>query len=343
MTFPARSTQARLSLATTLAAPYSGTTLFAILLARHSQVSSDGEIFPFGPYSNVVCTCGKTQIECPYYREVAAHMLEADGKSWNPALFTPQPVYSRVAPVDKAMGSLWSSAAMRFVQGVLRGTVPAWRQLDQDFVAAHVRFMENSLRVRQAQVYLDCSKSVRRALLLSTSERVGMKIIHMVRDGRGFCYSYLKNKKLPRTHLPVAARAWRKHLRTIDRFRERLPNVPVLTVRYEDLCRDMSATLGRVCQFLEVGYEPALESQETHSYHILGNRMRLNFSGQVAECLRWQNEFTASEIDFLNRDLRAGLERYRYAGFDSDFGARPSAERRQESASGESMAPCERY
>ncbi len=58
--------QAPLHMAATLAAPYSGTTLFAILLARHSHISSDGEIFPFGYHTPVVCTgCGKTQVECP--------------------------------------------------------------------------------------------------------------------------------------------------------------------------------------------------------------------------------------------------------------------------------------
>src|SRR5271163_1710896 len=84
--------QPPLPMAATISSPYSGTTLFAILLARHSQISSDGEIFPFGHNTSVLCSCGKTQVECPYYRQAAAHLLGADGKSWNPALFVPYPM-----------------------------------------------------------------------------------------------------------------------------------------------------------------------------------------------------------------------------------------------------------
>src|ERR1700684_2401628 len=93
--------QAPLPLAATLAAQYSGTTLFAILLGRHSQISSDGEIFPFGWHTPVLCSCGKTQVECPYYRETAAHLLSADGKEWDPELFAPHPTYSRFGLVDR--------------------------------------------------------------------------------------------------------------------------------------------------------------------------------------------------------------------------------------------------
>ena len=140
-----------------------------------------------------------------------------------------------------------------------------------------------------------------------------MKVIHLVRDGRGFCFSYLKNNGLERRQLPQAAHAWRKEITAVDRFLARCPQVPVLNVRYEDLCEDLPETLRRVCAFLEVPYETAMESPEVPECHVLGNRMRMTFSGKVQQCLRWQKEFTAQEIDFLNRQLGATLERYRYA------------------------------
>jgi hypothetical protein len=302
-----------LSLAATLSAPFSGSTLFAILLARHSQISSDGEIFPLGHPKSVSCSCGQAQVDCPYYRQAAAHLLGPDGKSWDPTLFASCPAYSRFALVDKALGRLWRNGTLRFVQDSLRSMIPSWRRKDQAFVAAHVRFMENSLRLRQAQVYVDGTKSVRRALLFAGSARVRLKVIHLVRDGRGFCFSYLKNHKLPRTQLPVSARIWLKNIEAVDRFQARLPHVPLLNVRYEDLCRELPDTLHRVCEFLEVPYEPILECPKTRTCHVLGNRMRLNFSGQVEECRRWQREFAPEEIDLLNRVLQATLARFHYS------------------------------
>jgi hypothetical protein len=134
-----------LRMAATLAAPFSGTTLFALLLARHPLLSSDGETFPYQDHP-VACSCGQLQVDCPYYRQEAHHMLGPYGRTWNPALFTPHPVYSRYALVDKAVGRQWSSGALRLAQRYLRSLIPAWRRQDRDFVAAHMRFMENSLR-----------------------------------------------------------------------------------------------------------------------------------------------------------------------------------------------------
>jgi hypothetical protein len=300
-------------LAATLAAPYSGATLFAIILARHSQLSSDGEIFPFGQNDAVLCRCGQAQIDCPYYREVADHMLRADGTTWDPALFAPYPAYSQFAFVDRTLGRFWSNGVMRRAQHCLRSMIPGCARQDQIFLDAHVRFMENSLRLRQARVYVDGSKSVRRALLFAGCPQVRLKVIHLVRDGRGFCFSYLKNHNLPRTELARAARAWLRSIETVDRLKARLPGVAVLSVRYEDLCRALPITIRRVCKFLDVPYEPALESPDTRPCHVMGNRMRMTFSGQIEECLRWQREFVPAEIAFLNRSLRESLERFDYS------------------------------
>lgn len=303
-----------LQVAATLSAPYSGTTLFAILLARHSQLSSDGETFPQCENRPVTCSCGELQIECPYYRQAAGHMLTTDGRNWNAPLFTSYPVYSRFAAIDSVAGRLWPYAPLHTAQGFLKqNVVRSWRRQDEAFVAAHVQFMENSLRMRNARVYVDGCKSIRRALLFAGSGRARMKVVHLIRDGRGFCFSYLNNNRLKRSQLPQAARAWLKEIRAVERFQERCPHLPVLNVRYEDLCHDLPQTLSRVCEFLEVPYEPAMESPDARPCHVLGNRMRLTFSGKVELCLRWQREFTAQEIGYLNRYLGPTLERYHYS------------------------------
>src|SRR5262245_3686056 len=140
--------EAPLPLTAILSAPYSGSTLLALLLARHSHLSSDGEIFPLGHTKSVMCSCGTEQVNCRYYRQAAEHLLGPDGKCWNTAVFTPFPTYSRFALVDRALGRLWTNGALRLAQDGLRSMIPAWRRQDQAFVAAHIRFMENSLRLQ---------------------------------------------------------------------------------------------------------------------------------------------------------------------------------------------------
>ena len=302
-----------LSLTATLASSFSGSTLFALMLARHPQLASDGETFPLEDINSAQCSCGQAQLNCPYYRQAGAHFLSSNGKQWDPRLFVPNPSYSRFALVDAAIGRLWSHGGLRLAQNCLRWLVPRWRRKDRAFLAAHLQFMENSLRLRHARVYVDGSKSVRRASLFATCAAVRMKVIHLIRDGRGYCFSHLKDYELPRTDLPVAAREWLRNIEMVDRFHARWPQIPMLEVRYEDLCHDLPATMHQVCQFLEVPYDPAVERPEAHTCHVLGNRMRLKFSGKVQESLRWQQEFTPEQIDFLNRALGPGLKRFRYS------------------------------
>jgi hypothetical protein len=301
------------SLAATLASSFSGSTLFAIVLARHPQLSSDGETFPLEDINVAKCCCGQAQLECPYYRQAGAHFLNSDGKSWDPSLFVPHPAYSRFEMIDSAIGRLWGNAGVHLAQKFLRRMVPSWRRKDTAFLDSHLRFMQNSLQLRKARVYVDGSKSVRRACLFASCGVVNMKVIHLIRDGRGFCFSHLKDYELPRSALPVAARAWLKNIEIVDRFHARWPNIPLATVRHEDLCKDLSGTMRGVCQFLEVPYDPAVERADAHACHVLGNRMRLNFSGQVEQSLRWQREFTPEQIAYLDLVLGPGLKRFEYS------------------------------
>src|SRR5260370_20201522 len=101
-----------LSMAATLAAPFSGSTLLACLLARHSQLSSDGEIFPLEDINSVICSCGQKQLECPYFRQPAAPMLGPHRKSRHEALFAPCPAHRRLALVDKPLARLWGHKAL---------------------------------------------------------------------------------------------------------------------------------------------------------------------------------------------------------------------------------------
>ncbi len=129
---------------------------------------------------------GKRRWSAPNIGRLQHTCSPADGKSWNLELFAPHPTYSRFELVDRALGRLWSNGALGFMQNSLRSLMPHWQRQDRAFVAAHIRFMENSIRLRQACMYLDGTKSVRRAALFAAAPEVRMKVIHLVRDGRGF-------------------------------------------------------------------------------------------------------------------------------------------------------------
>lgn len=295
-----------------LAAAYSGATLFAIVLNRHPLLACDAETFPPDRGFRDRCSCGCDQVECEYYRLTAGHMLAPDGREWNDDLFAHVPRYSRSRLLDRALGGFWLNGPVNGLRNGINGLLPGLRNREREFLDAHERFIANALVAHRARVYVDGAKSFRRAELLARSERFALKAVYLVRDGRGFCASYVKNKGLPNESLPLAARLWVKANAKAERLRRRFPGVPFLRVRYEDLCTAFEPTMREVCAFIGVPYDPTLQAESGKPFHGLGNRMRSTFDGKIELDLSWKQRLSEAEVRAVTRVMEKDLVRFGY-------------------------------
>jgi len=295
-----------------LSAPYSGATLFSILLNRHPRLSSDGEIFPPSGDSNVMCSCGKLQTNCPYYRHICAHMLIASGQSWNPGYFRYVPIYSSFRLLNLGLAGFWNNSILNALRNRYCASSSRIRRIENDFISAQNLLYLNSLSLRNASLYVDGSKSIRRAELLASSGIFDICIIHLVRDGRAFCNSYLKNKRLSSSQLKTPAHMWLESIYRVDTFHARYPEIPILRVHYEDLCRHFSTKLTEVCKFLGFDYDEQMESSLADDNHIIGNRMRKTFSGRVKEDQSWKQELSKQNVTLITDIMREQLARFSY-------------------------------
>jgi len=302
----------RLPLTTVLAAPYSGATLFSIILNRHSRISCGGEMFPFSHNSPAECSCGKRHIDCEYYRKVAAHMLNADKVSWNRDLFIHTPQYSRTAILQRILSAGWSHRGWHAIRSAFCRAVPSLRKTEEEFIDAQAKFVANCLKWKKATVYVDGTKAFPRAELFARSGRFQMQTIHLVRDGRAFCNSFVKNQKLGKQGLAKAAQVWVKHVRETRMFHRRFPEIPMLEVRYEDICRDFTKTMHTVCEFLDVPWEEGFEKRVDAPCHVRGNRMRGTFDGTIVEDFSWREQLGADEIETINAKMHSELQCFAY-------------------------------
>lgn len=263
---------------------YSGATLFAILLNNHNQVTCNGETFPFRPKDadNYICSCGKSLIECEFYKEAAAHMIDNEKRTWDREVFVVLLQFSKNTIIDKWLKSF---RHMYQLPDITIDLFPKYRRKTKRFLDAHLQFFVNSCEHEGSTVYVDGTKSVRRAELFSKHSKSPFKIIHLIRDGRGFCYSYIKNNRLPKEKLPQAAKAWLEYIQLVDIFSFRHPNIPVMTIRHEDLCRNPKAGSSDICEFLELFFDDNMSKGINKQYHILGNVMRKSFNGKAKENL----------------------------------------------------------
>jgi hypothetical protein len=81
------------------------------------------------------------------------------------------------------------------------------------------------------------------------------RFIHIVRDGRDVALSVMKLNWGP-SNPTEAAELW---VERINKARKQAPNVNhYMEVFFEDLVLDTEATLRRVCEFIDLGYDPAM-------------------------------------------------------------------------------------
>lgn len=109
-----------------------------------------------------------------------------------------------------------------------------------------------------------------------------------------------------------AAKAWLEYIEMVDTFSRRYPDIPVLTIRYEEICSDLAGTMARILEFFEVSNAGEYTYDRSKTYHLLGNKMRKQFNGDVKESLTWQKELSIGDMKLITRIMKEALIRYGY-------------------------------
>ena len=274
----------------------SGATLLTFLLSAHSPAVSNGETMFFNERDSkrYDCSCGKYIDECDFYNAATRHMRLPGNASRDKRLFAQVPTLSRTPFVRSLLHSIHFECTLR---RRLIDAVPAYRRERNRFLTAQLQFFANAKALSGASVYLDGTKSIPRAQLLA-------------RDGRGFCSSYVKHVH-PTPSWADAAKAWTRYIAWVDAFSRRFPAVPVLPVRYEDLCRGTGDVLRAITRFLEIpDEEPG--TGLTRPAHILGNRMRRAYGGAIVEDTSWKTTLDERTQAKLTSLMKPQLERFGY-------------------------------
>jgi hypothetical protein len=136
-------------------------------------------------------------------------------------------------------------------------------------------------------ILVDTSKNLIRLQMLAEAG-VPLKVVHLVRDGRGVVNSYRHKYGKFR----VGLQRWFVRALLGPLARKKLPEVEWLRVKYEDLAGAPEMTLRQLCRFAEIPYEPGmLRYWEAHDNSIGGNRMR-KAKSDIRLDDRWSRELS---------------------------------------------------
>jgi hypothetical protein len=298
-----------------LAHSFSGSTLLSFLLGAHPEIATVGEMFiaPSHNTDDYLCSCGEPIERCGFWRRVSREMtargVPFDVRSGDSSLTA-----GSYGPLGSRL--VWAEPRGPVLEGVRRTGLKLLpgvrRELDRR-IAVNRHFAEVVLDLRNARVFVDATKRPGRALLLRRDPRIDLQVIHLVRDGRAVSRSGIRN--LGQT-AEEGARSWVASMRRSEDLRRSIPAERWLTVRHEDLCRDLHATLGRIFEFLDVAPDVLINDfgdVRSGDHHIIGNRMRLSRTSEIRLDERWRTDLTPEQRRTVERIAGPELRRYGYA------------------------------
>jgi hypothetical protein len=240
------------------------------------------------------CGCGEPFDRCPFWQQV---LTTAFGGS----------VKAHAARVEELRQAVDRA---RFIPWLLAPSLrPAFRRQVDEYVDYCSRVYEAVQAVSGCQVIADSSKAPSFAFCLRTSEKIDLRVVHVVRDSRAVAYSW--TRKVPRaektgpsymdTIRPArTAGQWNYHNAALQALAK--TGTPTLRVRYEDLVRRPDEQLREIAEFIGVAAGPEQLGfigadadgwwTDLSVAHIAsGNRMRFK-TGRIP--IRMDNEWRTS-------------------------------------------------
>ena len=296
-------------------AGHSGSTLLDLLIGSHSKVTSLGEIsqLPKNLSLNTSCTCGKKVRECDLWSEVLHRMekqIDMSKKRYPYSLNLGY--FSARVVIDHAHQNLIHKFKKELELGLwyakLRFGIPI-----PDFLIFNVlEGAKNSFllykyvsELKGTKCVVDSSKSYLKAISLYKKRPGQVKIILLLRDGRGVFYSGRK-RSFSRTE---SLDAWKKYYtRAVPLLDRHVMRKDIMRVRYEELTESPSIVLEKICHFLGLTFEENMLDFSTKVHHLTnGNNMRFR-SSVIKFDQSWIKSMQASDLEYFESHA-GGLNR----------------------------------
>jgi hypothetical protein len=272
----------------------SGSTLLERMIGELDGVSPAGELVHLwhrGVELNEACGCGEPFSECPFWTEVGQQAFGG----WDKL-----PV-QRVETLRKELDRSRRIPAMLAPQ--IR---PGFAAKLREYTGYYATLYRAIQAVSGSSVVIDSSKHPSLAFALAARRDLDLRLVRMVRDPRAVAYSWTKANRRPgagegrmaamTTYPPVRSAAlWLGHNASLS-YLQRM-NVPLLTVRHEDVVSDPRAVIEQIAVWAGLGAAVALPvsatgvAHLTASHTVSGNPMRFQVGDvPIVADERWRTE-----------------------------------------------------
>lgn len=281
-----------------LAPSYSGSTLLTFLLSTHKSISTIGELKASRRYDleTYRCSCGSFLRDCNFWKIVTKEMQKVDF-SFSLNDFKTH-FRGDTFLCDRLLRAGVRSKVLEFIRNSMLRLFPGCRCQLQHILERNRHIIEIICSQQQGHMFLDGSKDPIRLRLLNSAGYWNLKVIYLIRDGRGATNSYMRHYDVP---MDKASREWRRAHRECIRVVRELENETYITIHYENLCKDPHKTMTKIYDFLGLSTDSVNLRFRSFEHHILGNQMRLESPEEIKLDEKWKNSLTNCELEGFER------------------------------------------
>jgi len=296
-------THGKINLVYILSPSYSGSTLLTLLLDQNPDIGTIGELkgSAMGNVNEYLCSCGDRIVQCSFWQRIKklakVNGLIFDVHDYKTKFSSESRILSRF--MRMTVKSNW----IELLRSHLLFCLPGYVSAVNSIIDRNVGLMKLILQEQGAKIFLDGSKDARRLVYFLQSPKFAVKVVRIVRDGRGVSCSFKKNDGLP---FSSAIQAWSKSCFEIDRVCSMLTPAQLKVVSYEALCKHTSELMSDIFQFVGCDDISVQHQLPFTSSHIIGNRMRLNCTSEVRLDESWRQKLSTNDLKLFN-DIAGSL------------------------------------
>jgi hypothetical protein len=285
-------------------ASFSGSTLLDMLIGSHPACESLGELalLPLDLSMNRPCCCGSRIRECAFWSEVA-RKLDIDTED-NSCRFNMGYLRSRAGnpPLSRLRARIeYGLSYYRYLYN-LKVLNDRHSEFDEG-IHNTFKIYDTVREFTGKQIVVDSSKHHTRAAALYATRPGSVRIINLVRDGRGVFHSGMNKGYAKKRSLD----SWLRHYtHAIPLLEKCVGRRHLLHVRYEDLASHPRRTLAAICQFLSISYDPKMiDFRATVHHNVNGNDMKYASSSEIRINEAWKVHLSKADLQYFERKAGA--------------------------------------
>lgn len=302
-----------------------------MLLGAQPGACTAGELkaSSLGDSDSYRCSCRERIRDCPFWQEIARAMASRGYPDFDITRAGTNVFNVEGRLLRRVLAPIYHGGLLELIRDGALAVSPGWRRHLQTCNARNQALIESLQEVTRASVVIDSSKNALRLKFLLKNPDLDLRVIRVLRDGRGVALTYMDGWTFAdssdpemrgggtgvevspiRRSMAVAANSWKRSNESCDALIATLPKDRWTEVRYEELCSDPAATLRRLSAFLDLDPKRVILDFRAKAQHVIGNGMRMDSTSEIRLDERWKSHL--NEDDLKTFDEIAGSLNRKY-------------------------------